>query len=185
MGKWKIKNTRLTYDNPWISVSHHDVITPSGNPGLYGKVHFKNIAVGVIPYDASTGQLYLVRQFRFVLNQQSLEIPEGGCLIGKRPLSEAKRELKEETGIVAKRWEKLLDMHLSNSVTDERAIVYLASELSFGAASPEETEDVRVIKMHWKKAYQLVLDGKITDAMTVAALLRFKLIHMEKRNHGK
>lgn len=104
MGKWKIKNTRLTYDNPWISVSHHDVITPSGNPGLYGKVHFKNIAVGVIPYDASTGQLYLVRQFRIVLNQQSLEIPEGGCLIGKRPLSEAKRELKEETGIVAKRW---------------------------------------------------------------------------------
>jgi 8-oxo-dGTP pyrophosphatase MutT (NUDIX family) len=184
MGKWKIRQSTQVYDNPWISVVHHDVVNPSGQAGIYGKVHYKNLAVGVIPYDEKTGFLYLVRQHRFVLKATSLEIPEGGSPIGNDPLNDAKRELKEETGIKARRWEKLLEMHLSNSVSDEKAIVYLATGLTFGTPCPEDTEDLRVERMRWQKAYELVLKGKITDSMTVAALLRFKILQMEKELNG-
>lgn len=175
---WKILSEQLIYDNPWISLTHYDVINPSGIQGIYGKVHFKNLAIGIVALDQDDS-IHLVGQFRFVLQEYSIEIPEGGGLISLDPLASAKRELKEETGLEAEHWQKLLELHLSNSVTDEKAIVYLATGLKQGIAEPEETENIHHIKLSFDDAYDKVMNGEITDAITVAAILKVQLLKTE------
>jgi ADP-ribose pyrophosphatase len=172
---WQIKSSKDIYENKWISLTEHQVVNPSGNDGIYGVVHFKSIAVGVLPIDDEQNT-WLVGQYRFALNQYSWEIPEGGCPAGEDPITAAKRELEEETGLRAERYAKLIDMHLSNSVSDEWAIVYLAEGLTQFAAQPEETEQLIVKKIPFEEAYQMVLRSEITDSMSVAAILRYKLM---------
>lgn len=176
--EWDILSEKVIYDNPWISLIHHDVINPSGNPGIYGKVHFKNIAIGILPLEKDN-TLHLIGQFRFVLQQYSIEIPEGGGPLEEDPLFAARRELLEETGLTADRWDKILEMHMSNSVTDEFCIVYLARSLTKGKAMPEETEKLEHIKVPFDQAYQMVMENKITDAISVAAILKLRLMQME------
>jgi 8-oxo-dGTP pyrophosphatase MutT (NUDIX family) len=170
---WTILSEKELYTNPWISLNEYQVLNPAGNPGIYGKVHFKNLAIGILALDAEQNT-WLVGQYRFPLDDYSWEIPEGGCPLGTDPLESAKRELLEETGISAANWKEIQRMHLSNSVSDELAIIYLAQELSFGAAEPEETEQLQVKKVSFEEAYQMVLDGKITDSISVAAILKLK-----------
>lgn len=179
-GNWIIQKSELKYDNPWISVTEHSVINPSGNNGIYGEVHFKNTAIGIVALD-DENNIYLVSQFRFVLNQNSLEIPEGGGDLFIDPLVSAKRELKEETGLEAAQWEKLMELHLSNSVTNEKAIIYLAKGLNQGEMELEETEDIRVSKLSLTDAYGLVNENKITDAISVAAILKLYILQMENK----
>lgn len=175
---WKTLKARSIYENPWIQVTEFDVVNPGGGMGIYGKVHFKNRAVGVMVLDADMNT-YLVGQFRYTLNEYSWEIPEGGGLIGTDPLDSAKRELLEETGLVAAQWELLLEMHLSNSVSDELAILYLATELTQFESEPEETEQLQIKKLPFEEAYQMVLEGKIKDSMSIAAIQKTKLLFLE------
>ncbi|MGN8072702.1 NUDIX hydrolase [Mucilaginibacter sp. SG564] len=177
---WKITSEKNVYDNPWINVTEYQVINPSGNPGIYGKVHFKNIAIGVLPLDDELNT-YLVGQFRFPLNQYSWEMPEGGGPEDTDPLESAKRELLEETGLKAARWTEIQRMHLSNSVSDELSIIYLARELSQFEAEPEDTEQLIIQKIPFAQMYQMVCDGQITDSMTVAAVLKVQLLLTENR----
>ena len=169
---WETISGKLVYDNPWINLTEYEVITPAGTPGIYGKVHFKNIAIGVIVIDEN-GDTYLVGQYRFPLNEYSWEIPEGGCPEGTDYLTAAKRELKEETGFEAKNWTEILRMHVSNSVSDEYAVVYVAQNLIAGEAEPEETEKLAVQKMPFIQAFNWVMEGKITDSISVAAILKW------------
>lgn len=178
---WTILSEKLIYDNPWISVTEFDVIQPGGAKGIYGKVHFKNLAIGVIPMDEE-GNIYLVGQYRFPLNQYSWEIPEGGGAHSVPAIESARRELQEETGLTASRWDELITLHLSNSVSDEFGIVYLARGLKQGEASPEETEDLQVKKMNLEEVYQMVISGGITDSLTVCGILRLKLFLQEENN---
>lgn len=178
---WKIEDSREVYENRWIKVTEYDVINPSGGKGIYGKVHFKNRALGIVAMDEAFN-IYLVGQYRFVLDQYSWEIPEGGGPLDEDPLEGAKRELEEETGIVASHWEKLMDFHLSNSVSDEFGHIFLATGLREGQSSPEETEDITVKKLHIDDAYRMVLNGEITDSMSVAAIFRVKLFIQERGN---
>lgn len=177
---WTIKEEKQVYTNPWITVTEYDVINPGGGKGIYGKVHFKNIAVGVIILDEDRNT-YLVGQYRFPLNGYSWEIPEGGAPEGTDPFENAKRELREETGLVAANWVLLYKMHLSNSVSDELAIVYLATGLTRHEASPEETEQLVVKKIPFEEAYQMVEKGLITDSISVAAIIKVKLLFAEGR----
>ena len=179
ISNWIIKAEQTQYENPWIKVTEYQVINPSGNEGIYGKVHYKNIAIGIIPLD-NDGKIHMVGQYRFVLNKYSIEIPEGGGDLNRDPLESAKRELKEETGLKADKWEKILEMHLSNSVSDELAIVYLATHLKQEEAAPEETEKLTVTTMTIDEVYDMIIDNKITDAITVAAILRLKIMMLEK-----
>lgn len=172
---WKTKSIQEIYRNAWIRLTHREVINPNGGEGIYGVVHFQNIAIGIVPLDEH-GNTWLVGQYRYTLDRYSWEIPEGGCALDEKPLAAAKRELREETGITAGRWSPVLDLHLSNSVTDEAGKVFLAQELSFGEAQPEETEELQVRKLSLAEACEMVLRGEITDALAVAGLLRVKLM---------
>jgi 8-oxo-dGTP pyrophosphatase MutT (NUDIX family) len=177
---WRTLTADVRYDNPWITVTHHDVLKPSGEPGIYGTVHFKRLALGAVVLDDEMNT-WLVGQYRFALERYSWEIPEGGGDRQSDSLQGVQRELKEETGIDARSWAPLLQMHLSNSVSDELAIVYLARDLSFGNADPDDTEELAVMKLPFAEAYEMVVDGRITDAISVAAILRVRLLQAEGR----
>ena len=169
---WATHSIQQIYDNAWIQVTHREVTTPTGTDGIYGLVHFKNLAIGIVPLDEEENT-WLVGQYRYTLEQYSWEIPEGGCLIGtESPLESAQRELAEETGIRAQKWTKVLDLHTSNSVTDEAGMAFLAQELSFGAAQPEETEELQVKKLPFREALEMVFRGEITDALSMVSLMR-------------
>jgi 8-oxo-dGTP pyrophosphatase MutT (NUDIX family) len=175
---WKILSENKVYTNPWISLTEYDVINPNGGKGIYGKVHFKNIAVGVLVLDENL-DTYLVGQYRFTLNAYSWEMPEGGCPVGSEPLDSAKRELLEETGLIAEEWTQLFQMHLSNSVSDELAIIFLARKLHQGEAEPEETEQLVVKKIPFAEMVKMVEEGIITDAMTVATVYKVQLLFLQ------
>ena len=173
---WQITGSEEIYDNPWISVTEFKVINPGGGKGIYGKVHFKNTAVGVAALDED-GKLWLVGQYRYTLDEYSWEMPEGGCPIGAETvLDTAKRELLEETGLIAAEWTELLKLHTSNSVTDEVGYAFVARSLIQAEADPEETEDLSLWKLPFDEALQMVLDGKITDAFTCMAFLKLKVL---------
>lgn len=168
---WKTLHEQQVYDNRWISVSHREVINPSGGEGVYGVVHFKNVAIGIVPLDADL-YTWIVGQYRYPLDRYSWEIPEGGGPHDIDLLASAQRELLEETGLSAQTWIPLLDMHLSNSVSDEYAVAYIARDLQQGAAQPEETEQLRIRHLPFAEVVEMVLTGEITDALSVAAVLK-------------
>jgi 8-oxo-dGTP pyrophosphatase MutT (NUDIX family) len=174
IGGWKTKSSAVVYENAWIKISHEEVRTPKDTDGIYGLVHFKNIAIGVVAIDGE-GDTWLVKQSRYVLNQFTWEIPEGGCPQHESPLSAAKRELEEEVGLQASDWQQLMTLHLSNSVTDEYCVVFVAKNLSLGKQALEATEDIEVKKLPLVAAIDMVKRGEITDAISVAALLRIAL----------
>ena len=172
---WKTLTTSVPYSNPWISVEHHEVLNPSGNPGIYGLVKFKNHAIGIVPVD-DKGFTWLVGQYRYALGSYEWEIPEGGCPLGTDTLATAKRELKEETGLVATEWTKLMDFHLSNSVTNEYGVAYLAKNLTQEEAEPEDTEDLALRRLPLSEAIEMTMDGRIRDAISIMALQRVALM---------
>lgn len=161
---------KTVYENPWIAIEHHDVITPSGSDGIYGLVKFKNKAIGILPVD-SDDHIYLVGQFRYALDAYSWEIPEGGGPLGEPPLETARRELKEETGLVAAKWEQIARIHTSNSATDEEGFLFLAEELTQFEPETEDTEDIQVRKVHLSEAVDMVMRSEITDSLSVAGIL--------------
>ncbi|PTS95438.1 DNA mismatch repair protein MutT [Pedobacter sp. HMWF019] len=172
---WTTLESRKIYENNWISLTEHDVINPSGGKGIYGQVHFKNLAIGILPLDEGKNT-WLVGQYRYPLNAYSWEIPEGGGPLHLPALDSAKRELLEETGLTASHWQQIQQMHLSNSVSDELAIIYIATGLSQGESAPEETEQLCIRKLPFEEAYQMVLRNEITDSMSVAAILKTKIL---------
>lgn len=170
---WKTLSEEQKYDNNWINVTEYKVINPGGGHGIYGKVHFKNQAIGVIPIDEQ-GNTWLVGQHRYTLNEFHWEIPEGGAPMNEEPLVAAKRELKEETGMTAHRWTLLTKLHTSNSVTDEVGYIFLAEGLQAGEHALEETEaDLTTKKIPVKEAIDMVMNGTITDSLSMIGLLHF------------
>lgn len=176
---WQTKSSKIVYDNPWIQVEHNDVLTPGGTDGIYGLVRYKNHAVGIVPVDEH-GHTYLVGQYRYALGSYSWEIPEGGCPVGTDVLDTAKRELKEETGLVAREWQQIMEFHLSNSVSDEWGVAFLARQLVQESPEPEETEELKLRRLPLKEAIRMTLDGRITDALSILALQRVALLELEE-----
>lgn len=169
LNPWKTIDKNVVYDNAWIRVREDNVIRPDGSPGIYGIVHYKNKAIGILPID-DEGYIHLVGQYRYPLDLYSWEIPEGGCPEGEEPLEAAKRELVEETGLTADRWELLGTAHLSNSVSNEEAFWFLATGLKQGIAQPDGTEELATKRVHFSEALRMVADGEITDALSVLAI---------------
>lgn len=179
-GPWTVLSRREAYDNRWIRVTHHEVLTPAGEPGIYGTVHYKNHALGVVPVD-DEGHTFLVGQHRFPLDEYSWEIPEGGGAMDGDPRESAARELKEETGLEARHWQRLLRCDLSNSVSDERSTSFLAWGLTQGTASPDPTEQLLLRRVPLSKAFEMVASGEIQDALSVLSLQAVQLLHLQGR----
>ena len=168
---WECMSSKNIYENPWIKVVEDQVIRPNKTKGIYGKVHFKNKAIGIIPLDDELNT-WLVGQYRYTLNEYSWEIPTGGVPFDENFLAGAKRELKEETGLVAKKWTNLLKIHTSNSVTDEYGYVFLAEDLTHGEMEWDETEELQIKKLPLAKALEMVMDNRITDSLSIAGILK-------------
>jgi 8-oxo-dGTP pyrophosphatase MutT (NUDIX family) len=173
--RWKTISTKRVYDNPWIQVQEDKIINPSGNQGIYGKVSFKNLAVAIIPIDQED-YTWIVGQYRYTLDQYSWELPMGGVPHDEDLISGAKRELLEETGIIAKKWTRLLELHPSNSVTDELAYTFIAEDLTIGSPRFEETEDLQIKRLPFRELLDLALTGHITDGLSVASILKYARI---------
>lgn len=179
---WRTIGSRKVYENPWISVREDDVVRPDGSPGIYGVVHFKNRAVGVLPVEAD-GSIWLVGQWRYPLNQYSWEIPEGGGPEGEDLEATALRELREETGLIAGRLERIATAHLSNSVSDEFGVVFRATELVQASSEPEGTERLEVRRVLFVEALAMLERGEITDSLSVIALLREASLRAGRSDH--
>jgi 8-oxo-dGTP pyrophosphatase MutT (NUDIX family) len=172
---WKTLSTRIVYDNPWIRVREDQVLRPDGQPGIYGVVHYKNLAIGVVAIDAEE-YIHLVGQHRYPFNKYSWEIPEGGCGEGEDPLAAAQRELLEETGLQAREWKLLGEADLSNSVSDERAFWFLATGLEQDEATPDGTEVLERRRVPLGEALRMIDNGEITDALSIIALLHYSRV---------
>lgn len=170
IGPWTVNSSANVFENPWIAVEDCDVTRPDGGPGEYGVVRFKNRAIGVLPVDEN-GCVWLVGQHRFPLDRYSWEAPEGGGPLGADPLASAKRELLEETGLAAASWSELCRFDVSNSVTDETAICYLASGLTQHAPCPEPTEELTIKQVSFSTLIEMVMRGEITDSLTIVMAL--------------
>ena len=169
---WSTLSSHEVYNNNWIQVEEHQIINPAGGKCIYGKIHFKNKAIGIVALDENNNT-WLVGQWRYPLNQWSWEIPEGGGPLDNEVLDSAKRELKEETGMIANHWTMIQRVHLSNSVSDEEGFIFLAEEVTQGENDLEETEaDLKVWKLPFDDAVTMVLDGKITDSLSVMGILK-------------
>src|SRR5664279_1523441 len=170
-GPWQRLDRRVAYENPWLTVWHDNVIRPDGAPGIYGVVHFANRAIGVLAID-ERDRVLLVGQHRYPLDDYSWEIPEGGGGPDESALDAARRELAEETGFRATSWRELGRAALSNSVTDELAVFFIATELRAGAAAPEGTEELQTRWVPFDEAVAMTLDGRIDDALSILAIQR-------------
>jgi 8-oxo-dGTP pyrophosphatase MutT (NUDIX family) len=166
---WRRRSRRVAYENEWITVFHDEVTRPDGQPGIYGMVHYSGLAVGVVPID-DADRVVLVGQWRYTLDAYSWEIPEGGVPPDEDPLEGARRELREETGIEATEWRELGRIHLSNSISDEAGIFYLATGLTEGTASPDGTEELEVRRVPFDEALAMTRDGRITDVLSMVAI---------------
>jgi len=178
---WSIINSREIHNTPWIKVMQHDVINPAGKPDVYTTVNFKNVAVGIVAI-TSNDELILVGQYRFPVNRYSWEIPEGGGALDEPPLLSAQRELKEETGYIANKWELLHEMDVSNSVSNEHAFIFLATELESGPAMPDEAEQLQVMKLPFEEAVQWAQTGKISDSISLVAIFKLALLRQNQDN---
>ena len=173
-GPWTRRSRRVAYENPWLTIWHDEVTQPDGVPGIYGVVHLANLAAGVLVLD-DDDRILLVGQHRYALGTYSWEIPEGGVPAGETALKGAQRELREETGVEAADWRELARVHLSNSISDELAILFVATGLTHGVAAPDGTEDLEVRWLPFADVLTMTLGGRITDAMTVIAVERLAL----------
>jgi 8-oxo-dGTP pyrophosphatase MutT (NUDIX family) len=182
-GPWTRHSRRVGYENAWITIWHDEVTRPDGAPGVYGVVHFANLAAGVLALD-DTDRVLLVGQHRYALDAYSWEIPEGGVPAGESVLDGARRELLEETGVAAAEWRELARVHLSNSVSDELAVLFLATGLSHGDATPDGTEQLVIRWLPFAEVVAMTLDGRITDAMTVVAVERLALLRGLEARRG-
>lgn len=169
-GPWTILSSERKYRDGFVDVVLDQVLQPDGQPGQYVTVRVAP-GVGVLPVDGE-GRVYLVRQFRYALGAESLEVVQGGVEGGEDPRETARRELKEELGIEAKEWVDLGIVQLDTSIVCCPLRLFVAKGLTFDEPEREGSEAMTGSRLGFEEARQAVLDGRITDAATSVLLLK-------------
>lgn len=170
---WKTLESRVIHKNAWYSLREDDVLRPKGGKGKYYVVDFNSVAV--IAEDAD-GCIHLVGQMRYPTgNCFSWEIITGGCKEGDDPLSVAKKELQEETGITADEWIRIGIFNPMNGVSSATTHIFLARGLRQGAATPEETEDFVHAREPLNQIKQMIAEGQITCGITITTIYKYIL----------
>ena len=159
-GTWKIKESKEKYKNPWINVREDKVIRPDGKDGIFGVVEMIT-GVSVIPLD-NDGFVYLTNEFHYAIEKHSIEVVSGGVDQNEKSLDAAKRELKEETGIIADKWINLGIVNPFTTVIKSPSTIYLARNLQFFEANPEGTERIEIVKVKFNDALKMVMKSEIT-----------------------
>lgn len=177
---WKQKSSRQVYKNAWIRVREDKVIRPDGKQGIYGVVEIAP-AVVVVPI-RDDGKVLLLGQWRYVLGRYSWEPPNGGTKPGEAPRIAARRELREEGGLLARRLVPLGTTDQSNGVTTDVGHLYLGLSLKQVSAQPDQEEQFQFCWVPLKVAIEMAVSGKITEGLSVAALLRASF-HPEARKY--
>jgi 8-oxo-dGTP pyrophosphatase MutT (NUDIX family) len=168
---WTQHTCETVFQNPWLRVESSQVTAPTGHPAQYGVVRFMNRAIAVFPLH-DDGTVPLVGQQRFAIDAYSWEIPEGGGPLDEDPEDAARRELREEAGLVSSDMRKILEFDMSNSVTDEVAVCFLALGLTPAETEPDETERFEYVRVPFSHLLKAVINGQVRDGLTVACTLR-------------
>ena len=183
-GPWTIQATIQKYKNPWLQVDEDQVITPGGKPGIFGVVHLLP-GISVLALDEE-GFVYLTKEFRYAIEQESVEAVSGGIDGNEAPLRCAQRELKEEAGIIAKEWINLGVINPFTSTVLSPANLFLARGLEFTESNREETEVITIVKVKFEEAVRMVLESKITHGPSCVLILKAKeFLEKEKMNSKK
>lgn len=172
---WTILSSEIKYDNPWIQIEEHQVLTPAGNSSIYGEVHFKNMAVAIVPLDENYNT-YIIGQYRFPMKTFEWEVPEGGCPKGETPLETAKRELREEVGMIANDFQLIQELQMSNCTTDELGYIFVAKGLEFVGTDHEETEVLTIKKIPFVDLFEMAMNGEIRDNLSLTAIYKTKFL---------
>ena len=176
---WKKISSKIVYKNPWLQLREDDVIRPDGSPGIYSVLEI-GTSVGIVAVNEND-QIILVGQWRYVHDKYSWEIPTGGIKDKKAlPIEVAKRELKEETGLIAGNWVTLGTIDNSNGATDDVAHLFFATNLEQTEKELEPTEDITTKWILFEDALKMVLEGQITESCSVASILKVSMIRNSK-----
>ncbi len=168
---WRSAGERVIFENPWMRLTRHPAVAPTGLEADYVVMRPRNLSVGVLPVH-DDGTVTLVGQQRFALMNWSWEMPEGGAPFDEDPIEGARRELAEEAGLEARRWREALKAEMTNSITDERAMAWIAWDLSPAPSEPDPTEVIRVARVPFGDLLREIARGSIRDMFTVATTLR-------------
>jgi 8-oxo-dGTP pyrophosphatase MutT (NUDIX family) len=171
---WRTLSSRTLYRNPWLTLREDKVIRPDGAEGIYSVVEVQP-SCGIVAIN-DENKIALVGQWRYVHNRYSLEIPTGGSEQDETPLDAAKRELLEETGLTARDWTALGTIDNSNGATTDVAHLFLARNLTTGPAVPQGDEQIELRWMSFADAVLSVMNGEITESVSVAAILKVELL---------
>lgn len=174
---WVDRSSTTVFENGWVRLTAHAATAPTGADATYAVLRPKSVATGVLPIHAD-GTVTLVGQPRFALMNYSWEMPEGGAPFDENPFDGVRRELAEEAGLAARTWVEVLHMELSNSLTDERAICWLAWNLEPVPVDPDPTEVIAVARVPFTALLEEIGRGAVRDSMTVATA--FRAYHMAR-----
>jgi ADP-ribose pyrophosphatase len=168
----RVISTKTVFRGSVFTVTRDEVEEP-GHIRVRRDVVRHSGSIVVLPLDDSgrTPHVLLERQYRYAAGMRMWELPAGRIDPGENALAAAKRELIEETGYRASRWQKALFFYVSPGFLDESMTVYLASGLKKGIAQPEEDERIAVRFFPLQQAVRMAISGKIVDAKTIASLL--------------
>lgn len=181
-GPWTIVTSREVYRDPWLDLAVDDVLRPDGLPGTYSTLRLKpGVCVIALGDDE---EVYLTREFHYAVGRITIEGVSGGIEHGEDPLEAARRELREELGIIAKQWKSLGMVDPFTAAVVSPTKLYLASQLMFVEPENEATERIECVRMPLSKALAMIDQTEITHGPTCVALLKIALLR-EASSGGK
>ena len=165
---WKVISSKITYKNPWMRIREDKVITPLGKEGIYGLMESSDSVMITVLND--NNELYLIRTFSYPAGSWNWELP-GGNTDGQDPIEASKRELEEETGILANTWQELAKTRVCNGFMTERMITFLAKDLSFTGAKEISSEQIDTAKfLSIEEVDAMIERGEINDGQSITGI---------------